>query len=77
MKPLLEIKNLNINYKNSIKAVKNVSLTLEDNQIISIVGESGSGKSTLIRAILKLLPTGGGNRKWEYLFFRKRYSYFK
>ena len=59
MKPLLEIKNLNINYKNSIKAVKNVSLTLEDNQIISIVGESGSGKSTLIRAILKLLPTGG------------------
>ena len=39
MKPLLEIKNLNINYKNSIKAVKNVSLTLEDNQIISIVGE--------------------------------------
>ena len=59
MKPLLEIKNLNINYKNSIKAVKNVSLTLEDNQIISIVGESGSGKSTLIRAILKLLPTVG------------------
>ena len=59
MKPLLEIKNLNINYKNSIKAVKNVSLTLKDNQIISIVGESGSGKSTLIRAILKLLPTGG------------------
>ncbi|MBF1191570.1 MAG: ATP-binding cassette domain-containing protein, partial [Fusobacterium periodonticum] len=57
MKPLLEIKNLNINYKNSIKAVKNVSLTLKDNQIISIVGESGSGKSTLIRAILKLLPT--------------------
>ena len=26
MKPLLEIKNLNINYKNSIKAVKNVNL---------------------------------------------------
>ena len=29
MKPLLEIKNLNINYKNSIKAVKNVSLNIE------------------------------------------------
>ena len=59
MKPLLEIKNLNINYKNSIKAVKDINFTLEDNQIISIVGESGSGKSTLIRAILKLLPMGG------------------
>ena len=77
MKPLLEIKNLNINYKNSIKAVKNVSLTLEDNQIISIVGESGSGKSTLIRAILKLLPTGGEIESGNIFFFRKRYSYFK
>lgn len=47
MKPLLEIKNLNINYKNSIKAVKDVNFTLEDNQIISIVGESGSGKVLL------------------------------
>ena len=71
MKPLLEIKNLNINYKNSIKAVKNVSLTLEDNQIISIVGESGSGKSTLIRAILKLLPTGGKIESGKIFFLEK------
>lgn len=71
MKPLLEIKNLNINYKNSIKAVKNVSLTLEDSQIISIVGESGSGKSTLIRAILKLLPTGGKIECGKIFFLEK------
>lgn len=71
MKPLLEIKNLNINYKNSIKAVKNVNLTLEDNQIISIVGESGSGKSTLIRAILKLLPTGGEIESGNIFFLEK------
>ena len=71
MKPLLEIKDLNINYKNSIKAVKNVSLTLEDNQIISIVGESGSGKSTLIRAILKLLPMGGEIESGNIFFLEK------
>ena len=71
MKPLLEIKNLNINYKNSIKAVKNVSLTLEDNQIISIVGESGSGKSTLIRAILKLLPMSGEIESGNIFFLEK------
>ena len=71
MKPLLEIKNLNINYKNSIKAVKNVSLTLKDNQIISIVGESGSGKSTLIRAILKLLPMGGEIESGNIFFLEK------
>ncbi len=71
MKPLLEIKNLNINYKNSIKAVKDVNFTLEDNQIISIVGESGSGKSTLIRAILKLLPTGGEIESGNIFFLGK------
>ena len=61
MKPLLEIKNLNINYKNSIKAVKDVNFTLEDNQIISIVGESGSGKSTLSRLILGLEKPNEGS----------------
>ena len=71
MKPLLEIKNLNINYKNSIKAVKDVNFTLEDNQIISIVGESGSGKSTLIRAILKLLPMGGEIESGNIFFLGK------
>ena len=71
MKPLLEIKNLNINYKNSIKAVKDVNFTLEDNQIISIVGESGSGKSTLIRAMLKLLPMGGEIESGNIFFLGK------
>ena len=71
MKPLLEIKDLNINYKNSIKAVKNVNFILEDNQIISIVGESGSGKSTLIRAILKLLPMGGEIESGNIFFLGK------
>lgn len=71
MKPLLEIKNLNINYKNSIKAVKNVNFILEDNQIISIVGESGSGKSTLIRAILKLFPMGGEIESGNIFFLGK------
>ena len=71
MKPLLEIKNLNINYKNSIKAVKDINFTLEDNQIISIVGESGSGKSTLIRAILKLLPMGGEIESGNIFFLGK------
>ncbi len=71
MKPLLEIKNLNINYKNSIKAVKNINFVLEDNQIISIVGESGSGKSTFIRAILKLLPAGGEIENGNIFFLEK------
>lgn len=58
--PILEIKNLSVTYKNkdkSIRAVDDVSLTLEKGDSIGLVGESGSGKSTLAMAILRLLDT--------------------
>lgn len=43
-----------------IKAVDDVSFSIERGQTLGLVGESGSGKSTVSRALLKLLrPTGG------------------
>ncbi len=67
---LLEVKNLRKCFpiKKSItgkvlselKAVDNVSFTLNPGETIGIVGESGCGKTTLGRTILKLHePTGG------------------
>lgn len=56
---LLEIKNVNIAYKTGnkkVKAVRNVSLTIDEQESVGIVGESGSGKSTLAMGILRLLP---------------------
>ncbi len=55
---LLEIKNLNVTYHTGdaeIRAVRDLSLSIEPQDSIGIVGESGSGKSTLAMAVLRLL----------------------
>ncbi len=56
---LLSINNLSISFitnKERNVVVKNISYTLEKNEILGIVGESGSGKSVSSLAILGLLP---------------------
>ena len=48
---LIELKNLSLGYENHI-VLKNINLTVEDNDFLCIVGPNGSGKSTLIKGIL-------------------------
>lgn len=65
MGPVLEVKNLCIDLKegrNSVKAVENVSFSLEKGQVLGMIGESGSGKSISCMAVLGLLP----RETWEY-----------
>lgn len=56
---ILDIDHCTVCYRNCVPAVSDVSLSVNEGEIISIVGESGSGKTTLIRAVLGLLPSGG------------------
>jgi len=42
-----------------LRAVDNVSLTVQGNEVLGITGESGCGKSTLVAAILRILPKAG------------------
>lgn len=69
-KPLLEIKNLKMYFPikkgllnktvNHVKAVDDVSFTIEKGETLGLVGESGCGKTTTGRAIIKLYePTAG------------------
>jgi len=53
---MLEVKNLEISFKNSHPVVQHVSFSVEKNKTLGIVGESGSGKSISSLAILGLLP---------------------
>jgi oligopeptide/dipeptide ABC transporter ATP-binding protein len=58
--PLLEVKDLATHFVSSrgtrvVKAVNEVSFTLDAGETLGIVGESGSGKTTLALTILRLL----------------------
>lgn len=57
----MEIKNLEVKYKNVILGVKNVSLNVPENKITAFLGANGAGKTTTIRAITGLLPFHSGS----------------
>ncbi|TSA88101.1 ABC transporter ATP-binding protein [Deinococcus detaillensis] len=57
--PLLELKNLSVNY-GAIQAVRDLSLTVEQGEIVTLIGANGAGKTTTLRAISRMLKAKSG-----------------
>lgn len=60
---LLELKNVSIQYQTSeetVYAVNDVSLSIEEGETLGLVGETGAGKSTTAYGILRILPDRTG-----------------
>ncbi len=55
---LLEVRGLTVSFGN-VRAVEDVTLSIEQGRVYSLVGESGCGKSTLAYSLLGLVPPPG------------------
>ena len=55
---VLSIKELTISYGN-IKAVKGISLEINEGEIVSLIGANGAGKSSTLRGISGIIPYTG------------------
>jgi branched-chain amino acid transport system ATP-binding protein len=59
MPTLLELRNLSAGY-GAVEALRDVSLTVEEGEIVALLGSNGAGKSTTLRAISGLLKPRAG-----------------
>jgi branched-chain amino acid transport system ATP-binding protein len=56
---LLEVENLDVRYGRT-HAVKGLSLTVAETEIVTVLGANGAGKTSLLRALQGLVPIAGG-----------------
>ncbi|MFB2773521.1 ABC transporter ATP-binding protein [Pelatocladus sp. BLCC-F211] len=57
----LELKNLNKTYSPKVVPVKDITLSVDDNEFLTLLGPSGCGKSTTLRMIAGLEEVTRGN----------------
>lgn len=69
--PLLEIKNLNVEFQTesgTVRAVEGVSFSVKKGETLGIVGESGCGKSVTALSIMRLITSLGKITSGEIIF---------
>lgn len=65
---MIQINDLFKNYfqnKKEIHSLKNITLTINDNEIVGIIGVSGSGKSTLLKLLSLVEEPTSGDIYWD------------
>ena len=58
--PALALDGLTVRY-GSVAAVRDVSLTVDEGEIVGLIGPNGAGKSTTLHAVMGVVPLAGGS----------------
>ena len=61
---LLEVDNINT-FRGPAHILRNVSINVDDNEVVSLVGRNGAGRTTIIESITGLLPIRSGQIKFR------------
>lgn len=61
---MLEIQNLTVHY-GGIQALQNISLSVQQGEIVTLIGANGAGKSTTLRAVSRIVPPRAGQIVYE------------
>ena len=60
MSNILEVKNLSVSY-GGINAVKNISFSVPQGEVVTLIGANGAGKSSTLRSIAGLVKPASGS----------------
>lgn len=61
---MLEVKDIEVHY-GVIKAIKGVSFSVNEGEVISLIGANGAGKTTILNAITGIVPISSGSIEFE------------
>src|SRR6478609_6829706 len=69
--PVLDVRELNASFltrRGEVRAVRDISFTLQQGETLALVGESGSGKTATAMSLLRMLPGTGRITSGQILF---------
>ena len=62
--PLLELVDVSVRY-GAVSALEDVTLGVDEGEVVAVMGPNGAGKSTVLKAIMGLAPVVQGHVSWR------------
>ncbi|MBN2042009.1 MAG: ABC transporter ATP-binding protein [Spirochaetes bacterium] len=61
---MLKLKKISVHY-GTAEAVRDISINVEEKDVISVIGANGAGKSTILKAVSGLIPVSSGEIEFD------------